>query len=129
MRTYSLDTEIIQPRGLTSRTYKVADPKIEGFIDGMEALKQAIKKRLVTEQFEHLIYSFDYGINWKKLIGKDESYIRPEMKRMITDALLQDDRVKSISDFQYEFSGDICSCSFSVETDTGAINQVVEVSI
>lgn len=80
--------------GFSDKTYKLSAEKIEGFADGLEALKQAIHKVLATEQYEYPIYSFKYGIAWKELIGEERPYVRAEMKRMIQEALLQDDRIR-----------------------------------
>lgn len=56
----------LQEQTYEARTYKLSDTKIEGFVDELEALKQAIYKILSTEQYEYPIYSFKYGIAWKE---------------------------------------------------------------
>ncbi|MFT4005206.1 MAG: DUF2634 domain-containing protein [Lacrimispora sp.] len=86
-----------------SRTYKLSDNKIEGLVDDVEALKQAIYKALSTEQYEYPIYSFDYGIAWKELIGEERAYVRAEMKRMIQEALLQDSRIRRLTALTLHF--------------------------
>lgn len=110
---------VLQEQTFESRTYGLSETKIEGFVDGLEALKQSIYKRLSTEQFEHPIYSFNYGVAWKQLLGEEEPYVRAEMKRMIEEALLQDDRVLEVDGFQFEFSGDTCKCSCNVTSIYG----------
>ena len=104
-----------------NRTYKLTDTKIEGYVDEREALKQAIYKRLSTEQYEYPIYSFRYGIAWKELIGEEEAYVRAEMKRMIEEDLLNDDRIMEVHDFQFEFKEDACKCVFYVSSIYGEI--------
>ena len=74
---------VLQDQGFSDKTYKLSAEKIEGFADGLEALKQAIHKVHATEQYEYPIYSFKYGIAWKELIGEERPYVRAEMKRMI----------------------------------------------
>ena len=64
---------------------------ITRFCDGIEAMKQTIYCILNTERFEHLIYSWNYGIELKNLIGESSTYVVPELQRVITEALLQDD--------------------------------------
>ena len=96
------------------KTYKVLPCKIEGYVDDLEALKQAIYKVLDTEQYEYPVYSFSYGIAWKELIGEEQPYVRAEMKRMIQEALLRDDRIREVDGFSFSFTGDTCQCSFNV---------------
>lgn len=103
--------------------------KIEGFVDGLEALKQAIYKVLSTERYEYPIYSFSYGVAWKDLIGEEEPYVRAEMKRMIQETLLRDDRILEVDDFEFDFSGDSCHCTFQVQSIYGDITVEKEVQI
>ena len=74
---------IVQEQTYKARTYGLSETKIEGFVDELAALKQAIYKILSTEQYEYPIYSFKYGIAWKELIGEERAYVRAEMRRMI----------------------------------------------
>lgn len=120
---------MLQKQTFESLTYGLSDTKIEGFVDGLEALKQANKKRLSTEQYEYPIYSFGYGIHWKQLIGEEQPYVRAELKRMVQETLLQDDRNKEVDGFQFEFSGDTCRCSFSVTSIYGNYTEELEVTV
>ena len=120
---------VLQDKAYESSTYQLSDTKIEGFVDELEALKQAIYKVLSTEKYEYPIYSFDYGIAWKDLIGEERPYVRAEMKRMIEDALLRDDRIREVDGFQFEFSGDSCRCTFSVSSIYGEFEIEKEVGI
>lgn len=119
----------LQERTYESRTYKVSGDKVEGFVDDLEALKQAIYKTLSTEQYEYPIYTFDYGIAWKDLIGEDRAYVRAETKRMIQEALLQDNRITDVDQFNFTFSGDTCVCSFTVTSKYGTVTIETEVQI
>lgn len=118
---------IIQEQTYSTKTYGLSETKIEGVLDNLAALKQAIYKVLSTEQYEYPIYSFKYGIAWKDLIGEERSYARAEMKRMIEEALLQDDRIREVSGFYFEFSADSCHCSFNVSSIYGEIQIEKEV--
>lgn len=112
-----------------SRTYRQLATKIEGVVDDLEALKQAIDKVLLTEQFEYPIYSFNYGVSFREIIGEERPYARAEMKRMIQEALMQDDRIRNVDGFQFLFAGDICRCSFNVSSIYGEIEIGAEVRI
>ena len=120
---------VLQDQGFSDKTYKLSAEKIEGFADGLEALKQAIHKVLATEQYEYPIYSFKYGIAWKELIGEERPYVRAEMKRMIQEALLQDDRIRGVDGFGFTFAGDICQCAFNVASIYGDIEIETEMVI
>lgn len=120
---------VLQDQGFSDKTYKLSAEKIEGFADGLEALKQAIHKVLATEQYEYPIYSFKYGIAWKELIGEERPYVRAEMKRMIQEVLLLDDRILEVDGFDFEFKEDICRCTFNVSSIYGDVEIEKEVSV
>lgn len=119
----------LQEQTYKNKTYKLADEKIEGFVDDLEALKQAIHKVLATDQYEYPIYSFDYGIAWKDLIGQERAYVRAEMKRMIQESLLQDSRISDADSFDFSFSGDTCTCTFIVTSIYGDVKIETEVQL
>lgn len=116
----------VKEQSYVDRTYKMSDTQIAGFVDGMEALKQSIYKALSTEQYEYPIYSFQYGIAWKQLIGEDRSYVRAELRRMVEELLMRDDRIRSVDGFEFSFSGDSCHCSFDVSSIYGDIRVTTE---
>lgn len=117
---------IIEEGKMPSRTYKLNLEKncIQGFTDGIKAMEQAIYKILNTERYEHLIYSFNYGIEFSDLIGKDTTFIRADLKRRIEEALFQDERIVSIENFEMNEGEekDIILVSFDVITTEGNIN-------
>lgn len=109
-----IDTVQIDETVFEDKTYKLYEDKIQGSIDGIEALQQAIVKILSTEKYEYPIYSFDYGVEWKKLVGKNLDYVKIEFKRLVKEALLNDDRVESVKNFVFENEGDELVCFFDV---------------
>lgn len=84
-----------------SYTYKLKEEKIEQYVDGIEAVKQAIYKILITQRYKYEIYDWNYGIELNDLLGKPKSYVYPELERRIKDALSADDRIKEVYDFQF----------------------------
>lgn len=113
----------------TSRTYKITGNRIQGYTDGLDALKQAIYKVLNTERYEYPIYSFNYGIELENLIGKDLVYVQIELKRRIRECLLRDDRITEADNFKFEFNGDQLKCTFDVHSIFGNLTISREVSI
>lgn len=75
---------------------------ISGLIDNLEAMKQAVYKILNTERYQHPIYSWNYGIELQDLFGMPVSYVCPELQRRIEEALLQDDRITAVTDFEFD---------------------------
>ncbi len=97
----SADIEIeTQP----SLNYKMDLEKgvVIGTVDGREAMKQVIFKILNTERFNYPIYSQNYGIELNDLYGEPLSFVCAELKDRIIDALIQDDRIESVSDFNFD---------------------------
>jgi len=85
------------PEGLTfslaeepSKTYRLSEDKIQGYVTEVDALKQAVFKVLNTEKYEYPIYSFNYGIELESLIGRDPTYVKIELMRRIRECLLED---------------------------------------
>ena len=99
----STDLEVVtQP----SKNYKlhIENEVINGHCDELKAMHQVIYKILNTERYQYLIYSWNYGIELADLFGEPISYVCPEVKRRITEALIQDDRINSVDDFEFDTS-------------------------
>lgn len=103
--------------------------RIFGKVDGIEAVKQAIYKILSTERYWHLIYSWNYGAELTSLIGQPASYAVSELKRRVTEALLQDDRVTGIDAFSFTTEKGKAQASFTVGTIFGDVAIEKEVNI
>jgi hypothetical protein len=111
-----------------SRTYKLdlVNKRIVGTVDGLEAVKQAVYKILKTERFEYLIYDTDYGSEIGGLHGRSAGYVRSELQRRITEALLQDDRITAIEDMNISIRGDEAFVTFTVVSVYGNYNEEVK---
>lgn len=113
----------------TSKTYRIVGDRIQGFItDGIEIMNQAIHKVLNTQLMMYEIYSFEYGIDFESLIGKDSTYVGIEIKRRIEDCLLDDDRISSIDNFEISFTESSILVSFDVTTIYGDLTIEREVT-
>ena len=88
----------------TSHTYKLDldNSTIAGYVDDLEAMKQAIYLILNIERYEYLIYSWNYGIELNDLYGQPIPFVLPELKRRITEALIQDSRILGVDNFSFE---------------------------
>ena len=124
-----IDDEEFEEEIEPSYTYAINEDRISGYIDGKEAIKQAIYLIINTERFEYIIYSWDYGIELQDLIGESISYVKSEVKRRITEALICDDRIYSIDDFIFEqLSKRILLVKFTANTIYGSVDIETEVS-
>lgn len=108
----------------TAGEFVVRDGKLVE-CDGMEAIKTWIEKNLRTEKGRFAIYSgTDYGCHLEDLIvGSNFSaaFIESELKREVSDSLMQNPQIKSISNFEVIRGTNSITVSMEVNTsyDTG----------
>ena len=118
----SVDLEV---ENQPSKNYKMHFEQniINDSCDELEAMKQAIYKILNTERYQYIIYSWNYGIELNDLFGEHVSYVCPELERRIGEALLQDDRIESVDDFEFDVSKKrTVNVSFTVHTIYGSVD-------
>ncbi|MDP5275699.1 DUF2634 domain-containing protein [Chengkuizengella axinellae] len=114
-----------------SKTYKFDfdTGEIKGNIDGMEAIKQFVRKALSTPRFRYLIYTNQYGSELEDLIGQNipDELVDAEVPRLIEEAISYDDRILAVSNFSISRKGDALYATFEVDTVDGTIEQEVKV--
>ena len=72
--------------------------------------------------------SSNMGVEFDDLIGKDEAYVKANVKRRIQGALSIDDRVNAVSSFRFDKpSPDMLVVSFVVETILGDIQMTTNI--
>ena len=121
--------EVVNQPSLTYRL-DFERKRISGFIDNEEAIMQLVMKILYTERYAYVIYSSQYGVELDRLIGQEYDFIVSDLERTITEALLADDRILSITDFTTEQTAiDRMAVSFRVNSVIGATNISTEVQI
>ena len=107
-----------------SLTYKMDlnGDSVRGFVDEQEAMKQAIFRILNTERYQFIIYPWYYGIETIDLYGEPVTYVCPELERRITEALLTDTRINSVTDFEFDLEvKGVVHAIFTVNTIYGEI--------
>jgi hypothetical protein len=115
-----------------SKTYKMHmnHNTINGHCDGIEAMIQTVYKILNTERYQHVIYSWNYGFEYQDLLGKPVDYACSELRRRVEEALLQDDRIISVTDFKFDISTKrTVNMTFTVHTIYGDIESERKVNI
>lgn len=124
------DLEITEQPSKTYGMNMDTGKTITGYVDGAEAMKQAIYKILSTERYAYVMYPWSYGIELQDLFGEPVSYVCPELERRITEALTQDDRVTEVTDYEFDLpKPGIVHVTFIVHTKFGNINAEKEVNI
>lgn len=120
-----------QDNTMPSKTYYINrnTNRISGYIDDKDAIVQAIYLMLSTERYESVIYNWYYGTEFDSLVGKDRDFVKSELKRRIAEAILEDDRILDVTDFDISFNKDVANVVFLVETNIGDININWEVNL
>lgn len=126
--------ETIEIINIPTNTFKIDFDKsrVKNLFDGIEALKQAIYKILITQRYKYEIYDWNYGIELEDLIGMPKGYVKTEAERRIRDALLQDDRIEDVYGFEfYDLEKDKSAILvvFYVKSIFGEFNIELEVNI
>lgn len=98
--------------------------RIIGRIDGIEAVRQSIRKRLITPRFKCLIYSNQYGSELEQAYivdGATEDFIDATIDAYVNDALAPDSRILSSHDFSVTQENEKVYIFFICDTIFGEI--------
>lgn len=122
------DIEIKKDSLQATKTYRIKDNTIVGLCDGKEALEQTIYFILNTERYNFLIYSNSYGSELNLVSELDRDIAKSELKRRISEAILQDDRVNNVTNFEFSYEKDSVLIKFTVFSIYGDIKIEKEVN-
>lgn len=117
--------EVVQEE--TLHTYKLKQTKIQGYVDNLDSLVQAVVKELQTEKYEYPIYDFDYGSELHTLLGQERAFVVVEAKRMILEVLAKYPQITNVSNWVFEHNGDEMYINFTIETEFG--NQQIGIGV
>ncbi|MGE6670974.1 DUF2634 domain-containing protein [Bacillus altitudinis] len=93
-------------------------------ISGLDAIRQFVYMALRTERYSHAVYSHDVGCEVQEAVSDEEStdeYKEMEIPRLIEEALLVDERIESVQDFEITKEGAAFKVVFDVVTDEGTL--------
>lgn len=126
-----LNLVTISVETMPSHTHRlcVQQGRVRGMADGRDAVLQAVYLILNVERYAFPIYSRGYGSELADLIGRPRDYAMSEIKRRITQALLQDDRITAVDGWSFEAGRDKLLCRFTVHTVFGEVDARKEVDI
>lgn len=112
---------------LPTRTYRLDLDKgrILGFVDGQEAVRQAIRKAIITPRWKCLIYDNQYGSEVEAAVIQNRTatreYIEAVLPGFVRDALRPDSRVTGVDNFKLTFEDDHVYISFDADTIYGTV--------
>ena len=112
-----------------THTLNIEKNRVTGMTDERDALLQAIYLILNVERYAFPIYTWNYGTELADLIGQPRDYAMSEIKRRITEALTQDDRITGVENWSFETAGKVVRVNFTVKTIYGAVDATKEVEI
>lgn len=109
-----------------SKTYRLDLDKgrIIGMVDGQEAVRQAIRKAIITPRFKCLIYDNQYGSEIEEAVTQKDAtheYTEAIVPGFVRDALRPDTRVTGVSNFAFRFEGDEAYITFDADTIFGTV--------
>ena len=124
----SRDFEIKEQPGFTYRM-QMDIKQVRGYTDELEAVRQAIYKMIMTERYHYVMYSWNYGIELIDLFGEPVTYVCSELPRRISEALLWDDRITAVDNFEVDFpQRGVIHVAFTAHTILGDVQMGREVA-
>lgn len=118
-----LDSDAL-PQLETSKTWQIdlENGRLGTFIDEEEAIRQCIRKSLMTSRNRYLIYDEAYGEDLRDLIGQNlsKALMDVEIPRIVREAIEGDDRIEEVSDVNVtQYNSDSILIEVTVLTTTG----------
>lgn len=103
---------------------------VTGRTDRLKAMEQAVYLILSIERYDYLIHSWNFGVELRELFGLPVAYCLPEIKRRITEALLQDGRITAVDNFEFNLpKRGVVHTAFTVTTIFGTLEAEKEIVI
>lgn len=109
-----------------SKTFPIGSP---GYIDQIEAVKQAVLVILDVSRFDNPVVSWNFGNELSKLIGQPMDLAIVEVERYLREALTQDDRISDVINFEFTEKRNALLVEFTVVSTFGNFATETEVSI
>ena len=112
-----------------SKTYKMNEERIAGYVDGLEAVKQAIYHTLMVERYSCLSYDANYGVELEQYIGQDTAFLKATIESTLKEALTQDLRIKDVIVTNIKELENIILVKFTVKSTYGDIQMEVNINV
>ena len=113
-----------------TNTPRFEEDYIFGYVDGLQAVRQAVFHILMTERYAYpAIYDDNYGIELEQYIGGDFEFLKATIGQTLSDALTQDDRILSVSVLSVTQDGDSAHVIFQVESAEGSTEMELDINV
>lgn len=96
-KTYKLMKDVTTTEMVNGKFKVNQYDRILGYVDDLEAVKQAVYHILNTERYSCLIYDDNYGVELEQYIGKDLSFIKATIETTLSEALTYDLRITQVT--------------------------------
>lgn len=92
-------------------------------VTGIDALEVWIYKAILTDRFEHPIYSWDYGTELTDLVGQkfSKGLTESEAFRYIKEALMINPYINDVDNLGVAFDGDTVTIKIAVDSVYGGV--------
>lgn len=110
--------------------FVVKDGKV-ATVTGLESLKLWIKKILRTKKNKYEIYKTEnvekYGVDLLEIVTSNYplTYIQAQVQSIVTEALLKNSDIKSVTNFKFVRDNRLLNCTFYVNTVYGSTSESV----
>ena len=118
-----LDFEEVQEKTKTFGIHKTDAKRMAGMVDDLKALEQHIYLTLRVDADKFIIYPYTYGIRTLDLFGKPYHYVMAVIPERIKEALITDDRIIDVSNFEFEIDTNRLTVRFVVYSIYGELEE------
>ena len=101
--------------------------RVSGTADGYAVMQQAVEIILNVQRFQWQIYSANFGMDYRNLLGADPGFVASNLKKRLQEAFSVDDRILGLSNYSYAVDGDSLFATFTVRTVYGNLQETAEV--
>ena len=84
---------------------EMGESRIDGYVDGREAERQAIYHIVMTERHSYPNNLPNEGIELEQFKGETYTYFKTKIEQVVRDAILQDRRFRSVKLLRTEWRG------------------------
>lgn len=124
MSIYPFFNENLTAENIESDISREYDLNTGRIVEGAEAIKIWISNALKTKRYRYPIYSFDYGQEFDRIIGRKVNidYIKSEIERYIKECLLINEKIQEISKLDIQVDGSRVTVTFTAKTIYGEVD-------
>jgi len=110
--------------------FNAESSRINGYVDALEAVRQAVWHIVHTERYAYPVYPDNYGIELEQFIGESFAFFRAKIAQVMKDALMQDNRIREVILLQTQQRGPSSAyAEFEIVSVYGRIREGFEIAL